>query len=37
MEALVYLLQGMAATVGGLLAFYVVKFLVEVALGKFKN
>jgi hypothetical protein len=37
METLVYLLQGMAATVGVLLAFYVGKFLVEVALGKFKN
>jgi hypothetical protein len=37
MEALVYLLQGMAATAGGLLVFYVVKFLVEVAQGKFRN
>ncbi len=37
MEALVYLLQGMAATAGGLLVFYVAKFLVEVAQGKFRN
>ncbi len=37
METLVYLLQGMAATVGVLLAFYVGKFLVEVAQGKFRN
>ena len=37
MEALVYLLQALAATAAGLLAFYVVKFVIEVATGKLRN
>jgi len=37
MEALVYLLQALAATAAGLLTFYVIKFGVEVAIGKLRN
>jgi len=37
MEALVYLLQTLAATAAVLLAFYVVKFGVEVATGKLRK
>ena len=37
MEALVYLLQAFAAVNIGLLAFYVGKFIVEVAQGKLRN
>lgn len=37
MEALVYLLQAFAYVNTGLLAFYVGKFLVEVAQGKLRS
>ena len=37
METLVYLLQALAATAAGLLAFYVIKFGVEAVTGKLRN